>query len=130
MMTDPISDMLTRIRNAQAVEKVVTHVPASKVKRAILKVLQDEGYIEGFSDKNVGGKSMLAVQLKYYAGKPVIERLDRVSTPGLREYRGKTKLPKVLGGLGTVIVSTSKGIMTDRAARQAGLGGEILCVVA
>jgi small subunit ribosomal protein S8 len=130
MMTDPISDMLTRIRNAQVVEKVVTTVPASKVKRAILKVLQDEGYIEGFSEKTVGSKTMLAVQLKYYAGKPVIERLDRVSTPGLRKYRGKTKLPKVLGGLGTVIVSTSKGIMTDRAARQAGLGGEILCIVA
>ena len=130
MMTDPISDMLTRIRNAQMVDKVVTNVPASKVKRAILKVLQDEGYIEGFSVKTVEGKAMLAVQLKYYTGKPVIERLERVSTPGLREYRGKTKLPKVLGGLGTVIVSTSKGIMTDRAARQAGLGGEILCVVA
>lgn len=130
MMTDPISDMLTRIRNAQAVDKAVTHVPASKVKRAILAVLKDEGYIEGYSDKTVDGKATLEVALKYYAGKPVIERIERVSTPGLREYRGKEKMPKVLGGLGTVIVSTSKGIMTDKAARQAGLGGEVLCIVA
>jgi small subunit ribosomal protein S8 len=130
MMTDPISDMLTRIRNAQMVEKAVANVPASKVKRAILNVLQQEGYIEGFAEQTVDGKPMLAVRLKYYAGKPVIERLERISTPGLREYRGKDDMPKVLGGLGTVIVSTSKGIMTDRAARQAGLGGELVCIVA
>jgi small subunit ribosomal protein S8 len=130
MMTDPISDLLTRIRNAQAVEKAVVRVPTSKVKRAILDVLKDEGYIEGYADQTVEGKPMIEVRLKYYAGRPVIERLERVSAPGLREYRGKDKLPKVLGGLGTAIVSTSKGIMTDRAARQAGLGGEVLCIVA
>lgn len=130
MMTDPISDMLTRIRNAQQVNMVVANVPASKVKRAILNVLKEEGYIAGYSDKVVGGKPTLAVELKYYAGRPVIERIERVSTPGLRKYRTKDKVPKVLGGLGTVIVSTSKGIMTDRTARQAGLGGEVLCIVA
>jgi small subunit ribosomal protein S8 len=130
MMTDPISDLLTRIRNAQMAEKVSVAVPASKMKRAVLEVLQAEGYIEGFAEQAVDGKPMLNVRLKYYAGRPVIERLERVSRPGLRRYRGKDKLPKVLGGLGTVIVSTSKGIMTDRSARQAGLGGEVLCVVA
>jgi small subunit ribosomal protein S8 len=130
MMTDPISDMLTRIRNAQAVDKLTALVPASKAKRAILKVLKDEGYIEDFADKTAGGKPMIEVRLKYYAGRPVIERLERVSKPGLRQYRAKDAMPKVLGGLGTVIVSTSKGVMTDRAARQAGLGGEVLCIVA
>lgn len=130
MMTDPISDMLTRIRNAQAVEKVAVLVPGSKVKRAILEVLKAEGYIEGFADQTVDGKPMLEVRLKYYAGRPVMERLERVSRPGLRRYRGKDKLPTVLGGLGTAIVSTPKGIMTDRSARQAGLGGEVLCIVA
>jgi small subunit ribosomal protein S8 len=130
MMTDPISDLFTRIRNAQMVEKVAVNVPASKVKRAILKVLKEEGYIEDFGDKTVEGKSMIEVRLKYYAGRPVIERLERISRPGLRQYRANDELPKVLGGLGTAIVSTSKGIMTDRAARQAGLGGEVLCIVA
>lgn len=130
MMTDPISDMLTRIRNAQMVEKAAVSVPASKVKRAILKVLKEEGYIEDFADRTAGGKPVIDVRLKYYAGRPVIERIERVSTPGLRKYRGKNKLPQVLGGLGTTIVSTSKGIMTDRAARKAGLGGEVVCVVA
>jgi small subunit ribosomal protein S8 len=130
MMTDPISDLFTRIRNAQMVEKVAVNVPASKVKRAILKVLKEEGYIEDFGDKTVDGKSMIEVRLKYYAGRPVIERLERISRPGLRQYRANDELPKVLGGLGTAIVSTSKGIMTDRAARQAGLGGEVLCIVA
>jgi small subunit ribosomal protein S8 len=130
MMTDPISDLFTRIRNAQMVEKVAVSVPASKVKRAILKVLKEEGYIEDFGDKTVEGKSMIEVRLKYYAGRPVIERLERISRPGLRQYRANDELPKVLGGLGTAIVSTSKGIMTDRAARQAGLGGEVLCIVA
>jgi len=130
MMTDPISDLLTRIRNAQAVDKLNVLVPASKVKRAILKVLKDEGYIEDFADTTAGGKPHIDVRLKYYAGRPVIERLDRISKPGLRNYRGKDKMPKVMGGLGTVIVSTSKGVMTDRAARAAGLGGEVLCIVA
>lgn len=128
-MTDPISDLLTRIRNAQLVDKAAVNVPASKVKRSILKVLKDEGYIETFTDVTVEGKPMLQVRLKYYAGRPVIERIERVSTPGLRKYRGKEKLPKVLGGLGTAVVSTSKGVMTDRAARQAGLGGEVLFIV-
>ena len=128
-MTDPISDLLTRIRNAQLVDKAVANIPASKVKRSILKVLKDEGYIEAFTDVTVEGKPMLQVRLKYYAGRPVIERIERVSTPGLRKYRGKEKLPKVLGGLGVAVVSTSKGVMTDRAARQAGLGGEVLFIV-
>ncbi len=130
MITDPISNMLTCIRNAQMVEKISTTVPASKVKRAILNVLKEEGYIDGFAETTVDGKPALKIALKYYAGRPVIERIDRVSKPGLRQYRGKDKMPKVLGGLGTVIVSTSKGVMTDRAARQAGLGGEVLCIVA
>ena len=130
MMTDPISDMLTRIRNAQMVEKAAVNVPASKAKRAILKVLKDEGYIQDFADQSVDSKPMIEVRLKYYAGRPVIERLERVSRPGLRQYRGKQKLPQVLGGLGTAIVSTSKGVMTDSAARKAGLGGEVLCIVA
>ena len=130
MMTDPISDLLTRIRNAQMAEKVSVAVPASKLKRAVLEVLKAEGYIEDFAEQTVDGKPMLDVRLKYYAGRPVIERIERISRPGLRRYRGKGELPQVLGGLGTVIVSTSKGVMTDRAARQAGLGGEVLCVVA
>jgi len=129
-MTDPISDLLTRIRNAQAVEKASVKIPASKVKRSILKVLKDEGYIEDFAEQTVEGKPMLQVRLKYYAGRPVIERIERFSTPGLRKYRGKDELPKVLGGLGTAVVSTSHGVMTDRAARKAGLGGEVLFIVA
>jgi small subunit ribosomal protein S8 len=129
-MTDPISDLLTRIRNAQAVDKASVSIPASKVKRSILAVLKEEGYIEDFVEQAVGGKPMLQVRLKYYAGRPVIERIERFSTPGLRKYRGKDKLPKVLGGLGTAIVSTSQGVMTDRAARKAGLGGEVLFIVA
>jgi len=129
MMTDPISDMLTRIRNAQAVEKLAVQIPASRVKRDILKVLKDEGYIDDYADATVDGHPMLDVRLKYYAGRPVIEKLERASRPGLRQYRGKGKIPQVLGGLGTVIVSTSKGIMSGRAAREAGLGGEVLCIV-
>lgn len=129
-MTDPISDLLTRIRNAQAVEKATVKIPASSVKRSILKVLKDEGYIEDFAEQDVEGKPMLQVRLKYYAGRPVIERIERFSTPGLRKYRGKDDLPTVLGGLGTAIVSTSHGVMTDRAARKAGLGGEVLFIVA
>ena len=129
-MTDPISDLLTRIRNAQMVEKASVKIPASKVKRSILKVLKEEGYIEDFAEQSVDGKPMLQVRLKYYAGRPVIERIERFSTPGLRKYCGKDKLPKVLGGLGTAVVSTSHGVMTDRAARKAGLGGEVLFIVA
>ena len=129
-MTDPIADLLTRIRNAQLVEKAAVNIPASKVKRGILKVLKDEGYIEDFADVTVDGKAVLQARLKYYAGRPVIERIQRISTPGLRKYRGKDKLPKVLGGLGVAVISTSKGVMTDRAARLAGLGGEVLFIVA
>ena len=129
-MTDPIADLLTRIRNAQLVDKAAVNIPASKVKRGILKLLKDEGYIEDFADVTVDGKAVLQARLKYYAGRPVIERIQRISTPGLRKYRGKDKLPKVLGGLGVAVISTSKGVMTDRAARLAGLGGEVLFIVA
>lgn len=128
-MTDPIADMLTRIRNAQRAEKVSVLIPASRTKRAIAQVLQDEGYIEQCAERNVDGKSMLEVSLKYYAGRPVIENLQRVSKPGRRRYRGYDELPSVAGGLGVAIVSTSKGIMSDRAARKSGVGGEVLCVV-
>ena len=121
-MTDPISDLLTRIRNAQAVEKATVKIPASSVKRSILKVLKDEGYIEDFAEQDVEGKPMLQVRLKYYAGRPVIERIERFSTPGLRKYRGKDDLPTVLGGLGTAIVSTSHGVMTDRAGSSRARG--------
>jgi len=129
MMTDPISDMLTRIRNAQAVEKLAVQIPASRVKRDILKVLKEEGYIEDYADATVEGKQVIDVRLKYYAGRPVIERIERASRPGLRQYRSKDEIPQVIGGLGTVIMSTSKGVMSGRAARAAGLGGEVLCVV-
>ncbi len=129
MMIDPIADMLTRIRNAQRAEKVSVSVPASRTKRAILQVLREEGYIEGFSEGQVDGKPVLEVFLKYYSGQPVIETLRRFSTPGHRQYKGKDKLPQVAGGLGMAIVSTSRGIMSDRAARKAGIGGEVLCIV-
>ena len=128
-MTDPIADFLTRIRNAQSSGKPEVNVPASKVKVAMAKVLKEEGYIEDFSSIEVDGKPMLAVQLKYYQGRPVIDRLERVSRPGLRVYKGKDELPSVLGGLGVAIVSTSQGVMTDRQARAAGHGGEVLCIV-
>jgi len=121
--------MLTRIRNAQAVEKLAVQIPASRVKRDILKVLKEEGYIEDFADATVEGKQVIDVRLKYYAGRPVIERIERASRPGLRQYRSKDEIPQVIGGLGTVIMSTSKGVMSGRAARAAGLGGEVLCVV-
>ena len=129
MMTDPIADMLTRIRNGQQAEKVSVNMPASSVKRALAKVLKDEGYIEDFSEVP-GVKPVLQIKLKYYDGRPVIDRLERVSVPGNRTYRGKDKLPRVAGGLGVAIISTSKGIMTERAARDAGLGGEVICLVA
>lgn len=129
MMTDPIADMLTRIRNGQMAEKVSVHVPASKLKHAVAKVLQEEGYIEGSQEVVVNGRPMIEVTLKYHGGAPVIGRIERASTPGLRLYKGKNKLPRVDGGMGIAIVSTSRGIMSDRAARKAGLGGEILCIV-
>ena len=129
-MTDPIADMLTRIRNAQAVGKTVVGVPSSKVKVSIAQVLKDEGYIDGFTVQDKEGKTELEIGLKYYAGHPVIERIERVSTPGLRVYKGRDDLPRVMNGLGVAIVSTSKGVMTDRKARATGIGGEVLCIVA
>ena len=130
-MSDPIADMLTRIRNAQRVEKPDVAMPSSKLKVAIARVLQDEGYIEGFRvDAGSGGQFELRIGLKYYAGRPVIERLERVSRPGLRIYRGRDKLPQVMNGLGVAIVSTPKGVMTDRKARSQGMGGEVICYVA
>jgi small subunit ribosomal protein S8 len=129
-MTDPIADMLTRIRNAQMAEKVAVSMPSSKIKVAIAKVLKDEGYIDDFSVRDNGGKSELDIALKYYAGRPVIERIERISKPGLRVYRGKDNLPKVMNGLGIAIVSTPSGVMTDRGARAANTGGEVLCIVA
>lgn len=129
-MTDPIADMLTRIRNAQMVEKASVTMPASKLKAAIASVLKDEGYIEDFAVRSAEGKSQLDIALKYYAGRPVIERIDRVSKPGLRVYKGADELPRVMNGLGVAIVSTPKGVMTDRKARASNVGGEVLCVVA
>ena len=129
-MSDPIADMLTRIRNGQAAEKVSVRMPSSKAKVAIAAVLKDEGYISDFSVDPSGGKPALEVVLKYFQGKPVIDLLQRVSRPGLRIYKRYDDFPRVLGGLGVVIVSTSDGVMTDRAARAAGKGGEILCYVA
>ena len=129
-MTDPIADLLTRIRNAQSARKTEVSLASSRVKRAIVKVLKDEGYVSDFHIGDAAGKSTLTIELKYYEGRPVIDRLERVSRPGLRIYRGKNELPKVLGGLGTVIVSTPKGVMTDREARATGQGGEVLCIVA
>jgi small subunit ribosomal protein S8 len=129
-MSDPIADMLTRIRNAQQVEKANVGMPSSKLKIAIAKVLQDEGYIDGFSIAEDGGKANLTIALKYYAGKAVIERLERVSKPGLRIYKGKDNLPTVMNGLGIAIVSTPRGVMADRHARTQGVGGEVICYVA
>ena len=128
-MTDPIADFLTRIRNAQSSGKAEVKAPTSKVKLAIAKVLKDEGYIEDYAANDVDGKPTLSVTLKYYQGRPVIERLDRVSRPGLRVYKGKDDLPSILGGLGVAIVSTSQGVMSDRQARAAGHGGEVICIV-
>jgi small subunit ribosomal protein S8 len=129
-MSDPIADMLTRIRNAQRVEKTEVAMPASKLKAAIAQVLTDEGYIAGFRVDANDGKPQLRIGLKYYAGRPVIERLERVSRPGLRIYRGRDEIPQVMNGLGVAIVSTSRGVMTDRRARSQGVGGEVLCYVA
>ena len=126
---DPISDMLTRSRNAQRANKASVAMPSSKLKVAIAKVLKEEGYVEDFS-VSTEAKATLEIQLKYYAGRPVIERIQRVSRPGLRVYKGSSDIPTVMNGLGVVIVSTSKGVMTDRKARANGVGGELLCVVA
>ena len=128
-MQDPLADMLTRIRNAQMAGKASVAMPSSKLKQAVAGVLLSEGYIGGQHVETVEGKATLHIDLKYFQGKPVIAEIDRVSTPGLRAYKGKTELPKVRSGLGIAIVSTSKGVMTDRAARQAGVGGEVLCTV-
>jgi small subunit ribosomal protein S8 len=129
-MTDPIADMLTRIRNAQMADKAAVTMPSSKLKVSIAKVLKDEGYIDDFAVRENGGLSELDIALKYYAGRPVIERIERVSKPGLRVYKGANDLPRVMNGLGIAIVSTPKGVMTDRKARAGNVGGEVLCVVA
>lgn len=129
-MNDPISDMLTRIRNAQQSEKISVAMPSSKLKTAIAQVLKDEGYIEDYAVHTIDGLPQMEVALKYYAGRPVIEKIERVSRPGLRIYKGREDLPRVMNGLGVAIVSTSKGVMTDRRARSLGVGGEVLCVVA
>ena len=128
-MSDPISDLLTRIRNAQMVSKATVSVPSSKVKVAIAQVLKDEGYIDDFAVRGEAEKPELEIALKYYAGHPVIESLERVSRPGLRIYKGRHDIPSVMNGLGVAIVTTPKGVMTDRKARQAGIGGEVLCYV-
>lgn len=129
-MSDPIADMLTRIRNAQGVNKTTVVMPSSKVKVAIANVLKDEGYIEDFAVVAADGKAELKIGLKYYAGRPVIERLERVSKPGLRVYKGRNEIPQVMNGLGVAIISTPQGLMTDRRARATGVGGEVICYVA
>ena len=129
-MSDPIADMLIRIRNAQMVGHAETVMPASRLKAAIAKVLKDEGYIDDFALRENGIRKELAIALKYYAGRPVIERLERVSKPGLRVYKGRDDIPRVMNGLGVAILSTSRGVMTDRRARADGVGGEVLCIVA
>jgi small subunit ribosomal protein S8 len=128
-MTDPIADMLTRIRNGQSAGKKIVKMQASKLKLSIAKVLKDEGYITGFSVDSIGPHEEILVELKYYKGAPVIENIKRISRPGLRIYRSKDRLPVVLGGLGIAIVSTSNGVMTDKAARASGHGGEVICTV-
>ncbi len=128
-MSDPIADMLTRIRNAQMTEKSMVSMPASKLKKAIAQVLKDEGYIDGYAVAQQGAFPEIEIALKYYAGRPVIDKIERVSRPGLRIYKGSDDLPRVKNGLGVAIVSTSKGVMTDRKARSLGVGGEVLCIV-
>ncbi len=129
-MSDPIADLLTRIRNAQMASKLNVTMPSSKLKLAIAKVLRDEGYIDSFKIRENGVKPELDLELKYYAGEPVIERIDRISRPGLRVYKGKDDLPTVMNGLGVAIISTPKGVMTDRQARAGNMGGEVICIVA
>jgi small subunit ribosomal protein S8 len=128
-MTDPIADMLTRVRNGQKARKVSVNMPYSKAKLAVAKVLQDEGYITSVNESGEGAARQLSIELKYFEGVPVIEKVQRVSKPGLRIYRSKDSLPKVLGGLGVAIVSTSAGVMSDRQAREQGVGGEVICIV-
>ena len=128
-MSDPIADMLTRIRNAQLSEKSIVAMPASKLKQAIAQVLKDEGYIEHFTVRELDAKPVLDIRLKYYAGRPVIEKIERVSRPGLRIYKPNKNLPNVMNGLGVAIISTSKGVMTERKARASGIGGEVLGIV-
>lgn len=128
-MQDPIADMLTRIRNGQMTKKVDVSMPSSKLKKAIAEVLKDEGYIEDYKVDENNGKPLLRVELKYYAGRPVIEKIERISKPGLRIYKDSNHLPKVMNGLGVAIITTSKGVMTDIKARAAGIGGEVLCYV-
>ncbi len=128
-MSDPIADMLTRIRNGQMSEKISVRMPSSKLKKAIAQVLKDEGYIEGFAERASEGLPEIEIALKYYAGRPVIEKIERISRPGLRIYKGREDLPRVMNGLGVAIVSTSRGVMTDRKARSLGVGGEVLCIV-
>ena len=128
-MTDPIADFLTRIRNGQRSGKTEVAMPSSRIKLALAQVLRDEGYIDDFEVADGDSKSVLTLRLKYYQGRPVIDRLERVSRPGLRVYKAKDELPKVLGGMGVAIISTSRGVMTDRDARAAGHGGEVLCIV-
>lgn len=129
-MSDPIADMLTRIRNAQLAEKVSVSMPSSKLKVAIAAVLKDEGYVDSYAVREAGGKATLEIALKYYAGRPVIERIERVSKPGLRIYKGSNEIPRVMNGLGVAILSTPHGVMTDRKARASNVGGEVLCFVA
>ena len=129
-MTDPIADMLTRIRNAQLAEKTTVIIPSSGLKVAIAQVLKDEGYVENFAVRELQGKALLEIALKYYAGRPVIEKIERVSRPGLRIYKANRDIPKVMNGMGIAIISTPKGVMTDRKARATGMGGEVLCIVA
>jgi len=129
-MSDPIADMLTRIRNAQMIGHSEVVMPSSRVKVSIAQVLKDEGYVDDFAVRERDGKSELAISLKYYAGRPVIERLERISKPGLRVYKGRHDIPRVMNGLGIAILSTSRGVMTDRKARDTGVGGEVLCIVA
>lgn len=129
-MSDPIADMLTRIRNGQMIDKENVRMPSSKLKIAIAKVLCDEGYIDGYKVHDMDGRPEMELTLKYYAGRPVIEKIDRISKPGLRIYKGRDELPRIMNGLGVAIVSTSQGVMTDRKARSLGVGGEILCLVA
>ena len=129
-MTDPVADMLTRIRNAQSAQKEAVLMPSSKLRVTIANVLKDEGYIDEFAVRENGGKPLLDIALKYYAGRAVIERIERISKPGLRVYRGKDEFPQVMNGLGVAIISTPKGVMTDRKARAANVGGEVLCIVA
>ena len=129
-MQDPIADMFCYIKNAQARSKVMVEMPSSRLKVAIAGILKQEGYISNFSESEQNGKNRLNIELKYFNGRPVIEKLQRVSRPGLRQYKSRDELPKVIGGFGTAIISTSRGLMTDRSAREQGIGGEVICYVA